>query len=97
MNDAPKHLTTRQGHPVVDNQSQRTVGDRGPAPLENYQFLEQVSHFARERVPPPLVHARGSVAPGSRPAYGRLLAAPPPTSSSGAGTSPSQARSRRPW
>ena len=29
------HLTTRQGHPVYDNQNQRTVGARGPATLEN--------------------------------------------------------------
>src|SRR6185436_663366 len=29
-------LTTRQGHPVHDNQSNRTVGDRGPTLLENY-------------------------------------------------------------
>ena len=35
------HLTTRQGHPVTDNQNLRTVGDRGPATLENYQFLEK--------------------------------------------------------
>jgi catalase len=44
-------LTNRQGHPVYDNQNQRTVGDRGPATLENYQFLEKISHFDRERVP----------------------------------------------
>ena len=39
------HLTTRQGHPVHDNQNQRTVGERGPATLENYHFLEKISHF----------------------------------------------------
>ena len=44
-------LTTRQGHPVYDNQNQRTVGDRGPATLENYQFLEKIAHFDRERDP----------------------------------------------
>ena len=38
--DAKDTLTTRQGHPVVDNQNTRTVGDRGPATLENYQFIE---------------------------------------------------------
>ncbi|TNH21217.1 hypothetical protein FHG89_32060 [Micromonospora orduensis] len=27
-------LTTRQGHPVHNNQQQRTVGSRGPATLE---------------------------------------------------------------
>ena len=44
-------LTNRQGHPVYDNQNQRTVGERGPATLENYQFLEKISHFDRERIP----------------------------------------------
>ena len=43
-------LTTRQGHPVHDNQNQRTIGARGPATLENYQFLEKISHFDRERI-----------------------------------------------
>jgi catalase len=38
-------LTTRQGHPVVDNQSVRTVGERGPTTLENYHFIEKITHF----------------------------------------------------
>jgi catalase len=67
-----KHLTTRQGHPVVDNQSTRTVGERGPATLENYQFLEKISHFDRERVPERVVHARGAVAHGYFEAYGTI-------------------------
>jgi catalase len=29
-------LTNRQGHPVSDNQNQRTIGARGPAAWENY-------------------------------------------------------------
>ncbi|MGI8579715.1 MAG: catalase, partial [Solirubrobacteraceae bacterium] len=66
------HLTNRQGHPVVDNQSQRTVGSRGPATLENYQFLEKISHFDRERVPERVVHARGFVAHGHFEAYGTI-------------------------
>ena len=44
-------LTTRQGHPIHDNQNSRTVGSRGPMTLENYQFLEKLSHFDRERIP----------------------------------------------
>jgi catalase len=63
-------LTTRQGHPVYDNQNQRTVGDRGPATLENYQFLEKISHFDRERIPERVVHARGTTAFGWFEAYG---------------------------
>ncbi len=65
-------LTTRQGHPVTDNQSQRTVGNRGPATLENYQFLEKISHFDRERIPERVVHARGFVAYGDLEVTGKI-------------------------
>ncbi len=65
-------LTDRQGHPVYDNQNQRTVGARGPATLENYHFLEKISHFDRERVPERVVHARGTTAFGYFEAYGSL-------------------------
>ncbi|MBI5106166.1 MAG: catalase [Solirubrobacterales bacterium] len=71
MSDAA-NLTDRQGHPVYDNQNQRTVGARGPATLENYQFLEKISHFDRERVPERVVHARGATAFGHFEATGRV-------------------------
>ncbi|MDD7968218.1 catalase [Actinomycetospora lemnae] len=63
-------LTNRQGHPVYDNQNQRTVGARGPATLENYQFLEKISHFDRERIPERVVHARGALSYGYFESYG---------------------------
>ncbi|HET7327682.1 MAG TPA: catalase [Nocardioidaceae bacterium] len=63
-------LTNRQGHPVYDNQNQRTIGARGPATLENYQFLEKISHFDRERIPERVVHARGTTSFGYFEAYG---------------------------
>jgi len=72
INDGSDILTTRQGHPVYDNQSLRTVGNRGPATLENYQFLEKMSHFDRERVPERVVHARGTGAHGYFEAYGTV-------------------------
>lgn len=65
-------LTTRQGHPVVDNQNVRTVGDRGPTTLENYQFIEKITHFDRERIPERVVHARGTGAHGFFEAYGMV-------------------------
>jgi catalase len=68
--DARPVLTNRQGHSVYDNQNQRTVGSRGPATLENYQFLEKISHFDRERIPERVVHARGATAFGYFEAYG---------------------------
>jgi catalase len=70
--ESPRFLTNRQGHPIPDNQHQRTVGDRGPATLENYHFLEKISHFDRERVPERVVHARGFVAHGVFEAYGTI-------------------------
>jgi catalase len=39
-------LTTRQGHPVTNNQNSRTVGNRGPVTLENYQLLEKMRKVA---------------------------------------------------
>lgn len=63
-------LTNRQGHPVTNNQNIRTVGNRGPAVLENYDFLEKISHFDRERIPERVVHARGAGAHGYFEAYG---------------------------
>ncbi|WP_240419358.1 catalase [Paenibacillus periandrae] len=65
-------LTNRQGHPVTNNQSIRTVGNRGPATLENYDFIEKISHFDRERIPERVVHARGAGAHGYFEAYGTV-------------------------
>jgi len=65
-------LTDRQGHPIANNQNLRTVGDRGPTTLENYHFLEKISHFDRERVPERVVHARGTGAHGYLEAYGTI-------------------------
>ena len=68
----PQTLTTRQGHPVTDNQNLRTVGNRGPATMENYHFLEKMSHFDRERIPERVVLARGDGAHGVFEAYGTV-------------------------
>jgi catalase len=67
-----KTLTTRQGHPVSDNQNQRTVGPRGPSTMENYHFLEKMSHFDRERIPERVVHARGTTSFGYFEATGKV-------------------------
>lgn len=56
---------------ITDNQNVRTVGDRGPTTLENYHFLEKISHFDRERIPERVVHARGAGAHGYFEAYGK--------------------------
>lgn len=65
-------LTTRQGHPVMDNQNIKTIGNRGPATLENYHFIEKISHFDREEIPARVVHARGTGAFGYFETYGKV-------------------------
>ncbi|WP_116808972.1 catalase [Steroidobacter cummioxidans] len=72
MAEHHRTLTTRQGHPVTDNQSLRSVGERGPATLENYHFIEKITHFDRERIPERVVHARGTGAHGYFEAYGKI-------------------------
>ncbi|MCM2676794.1 catalase [Shouchella plakortidis] len=59
-----KKLTTNQGQPIYDNQNSRTAGQRGPTLLEDYQLIEKLAHFDRERVPERVVHARGAGAHG---------------------------------
>ncbi|MGG1691337.1 catalase KatX [Heyndrickxia ginsengihumi] len=72
QNEANDILTNQQGHPVTNNQNVRTVGNRGPTTLENYDFLEKISHFDRERIPERVVHARGAGAHGYFESYGTV-------------------------
>ena len=58
-------LTTNQGTPVADDQNMLRVGARGPALLEDFHFLEKMTHFDHERIPERIVHARGSGAHGT--------------------------------
>ncbi|WP_058306465.1 catalase [Gracilibacillus massiliensis] len=71
-NHGKETLTNQQGHVVTDNQNVRTVGNRGPMTLENYDFLEKISHFDREKIPERIVHARGTGAHGHFQSYGTV-------------------------
>src|SRR3954454_11689933 len=71
-NQANMTLTNRQGHPISDNQNIRTIGNRGPSTLENYHYIEKISHFDRERIPERVVHARGATAFGVFEATGKV-------------------------
>ena len=61
----PKKLTTAHGAPVGDNQNALTAGPRGPLLMQDYQLLEKMATFNRERVPERVVHAKGSGAYGA--------------------------------
>ena len=59
-----KPLTQDGGQPVGDNQDTRTAGERGPALLDNFQLIQKLARFDRERIPERVVHARGVGAHG---------------------------------
>lgn len=56
--------TSNFGLPLDNNNESLTVGARGPVLLEDYQILEKVATFDREKIPDRVVHARGAVAKG---------------------------------
>ena len=58
-------LTTNHGVPIADDQNMLRIGARGPALLEDFHFLEKMTHFDHERIPERIVHARGSAAHGT--------------------------------
>lgn len=58
-------MTTAAGTPVADNQNTQTAGPHGPALMQDYQLLEKMAHFNRERVPERVVHAKGAGAHGT--------------------------------
>jgi Catalase len=65
MSDEKKPLlTTAHGQPIADNQNSLTAGPRGPILMQDYQLLEKMATFNRERVPERVVHAKGSGAYG---------------------------------
>jgi catalase len=63
MNKCPV-MTTAAGNPVGDNQNSLTAGPRGPVLMADYQLMEKMAHFNRERVPERVVHAKGTGAYG---------------------------------
>ena len=60
-----KQLTTAHGNPIGDNQNSLTAGPRGPVLMQDYQLLEKMATFNRERVPERVVHAKGAGAYGT--------------------------------
>src|SRR5258707_5349750 len=63
--DSDKRLTTAAGIPVGDNQNSLTAGPRGPLLIQDWQVFRKHAHFNRQRIPEPVVPAKGSAAYGS--------------------------------
>ncbi len=58
-NTPPKPVTEDGGRPAGNNQNSRTAGSDGPVLLDNFQLLQKLARFDRERIPERVVHARG--------------------------------------
>ena len=57
-------MTTSQGHPVFDNQNSQTAGEYGPMLIQDFQYIDKLAKFDRERIPERVVHAKGTGAFG---------------------------------
>jgi catalase len=58
------NVTTLFGAPIGDKTNTVTLGPRGPVLLQDVQYLEEMAHFDRERIPERVVHAKGAGAFG---------------------------------
>jgi catalase len=59
-----KRLTTAFGVPVDDDLNSKTAGPRGPVLIEDFNLINKLQHFDRERIPERVVHAKGAGAHG---------------------------------
>lgn len=59
-----ERLTTGHGCPVGDKLNSLTAGPRGPMLLQDVQYVDEMAHFDRERIPERVVHAKGAGAFG---------------------------------
>jgi len=57
-------LTTADGAPIADDNNSITVGPSGPVLIQDFQLLDKLAHFERERIPERVVHAKGAGAHG---------------------------------
>lgn len=63
QNDAGT-VTTGAGAPIGIRGASQQIGERGPVLLQDAVFLDEMSHFDRERIPERVVHAKGAGAFG---------------------------------
>lgn len=52
-------LVTSNGAPASSMTASVTAGANGPIVLEDFNFLDHMAHFDRERIPERVVHAKG--------------------------------------
>jgi len=60
----PLLMTNSNGNPVYDNDNSITAGPNGPILISDFNLIDKLSDFNRERVPERVVHAKGAGAYG---------------------------------
>jgi catalase len=63
-NNNDKVLTTSNGAPADSLTASMTAGSRGPIVLQDFNLLDHMARFDRERIPERVVHAKGAGAFG---------------------------------
>ncbi|HEY4543680.1 MAG TPA: catalase, partial [Tissierellaceae bacterium] len=59
-----KPITTNAGSNIEDDDLVLKAGLRGPALMQDFNFVKKIMHFTKERIPERVVHARGTGAHG---------------------------------
>lgn len=59
-----KKVTTSQGYPLPNPFETQRIGKHGPLLMQDFNLIDSLAHFDRERIPERVVHAKGSGAFG---------------------------------
>lgn len=62
-NNRPAY-TTSNGRPITTITASQSVGKKGPLLLQDFNLIDLLAHFDRERIPERVVHAKGAGAFG---------------------------------
>lgn len=62
--NGPAVATLGHGAPIGVKTASLTVGQRGPILLQDVNYVDEMAHFDRERIPERVVHAKGAGAFG---------------------------------
>lgn len=60
----PGTMTASNGTPLDSLTNSMTAGPRGPITLQDFNLIDHIAHFDRERIPERVVHAKGAGAFG---------------------------------
>lgn len=64
LKNGPGTATLGTGAPIGVKTASQTVGPRGPILLQDINYIDEMAHFDRERIPERVVHAKGAGAFG---------------------------------